>query len=187
MAQQQYHIRRIRFLNREVGILLQAENGPCPLLAICNVLLLRNQLEIHPDEGSISFGRLVTLLANQLFEANPQLLQSPGQEPSSPNKGAIVANQRQQLDDAIGLLSVLERGLDVNVQFTGQASSSSDGRTSSEAGGGTVTGFEYTKEFSPFDLLDIDLVHELRRLQLLAQRALHLGGGFGELECSGQL
>ncbi|KAJ8598140.1 hypothetical protein CTAYLR_007405 [Chrysophaeum taylorii] len=46
---------------------------------------------------------------------------------------------RQVLDDAIALLPSLETGLDVNVQFRG--------------------GFEYTKAFTVFDLLDIDLVH----------------------------
>ena len=42
-----YHvIKRINFLGRTVPILCQNQNGPCPLLAICNVLLLRGHINI---------------------------------------------------------------------------------------------------------------------------------------------
>lgn len=36
-----YTLKKIQYYNRSVGILCQSENGPCPLLAICNVLLLQ--------------------------------------------------------------------------------------------------------------------------------------------------
>lgn len=41
-----YSIKWINFINRKVPILLQNKNGPCPLLCITNILLLRNQLQL---------------------------------------------------------------------------------------------------------------------------------------------
>jgi hypothetical protein len=43
-----YWVKQIHFLQRDVITICQNENGPCPLLAICNVLLLRGHLDIHP-------------------------------------------------------------------------------------------------------------------------------------------
>ena len=31
------------------------ENGPCPMLALANVLLLRGGIEIHPDYSEVTF------------------------------------------------------------------------------------------------------------------------------------
>ena len=39
MEETYFTLKPITFLNRRVSILLQNENGPCPLLAICNVLV----------------------------------------------------------------------------------------------------------------------------------------------------
>ena len=39
-------IKRIHFFGRSVKIVMQNENGPCPLLAIANVLSLRNELKL---------------------------------------------------------------------------------------------------------------------------------------------
>eukprot|EP00614_Pseudopedinella_elastica_P012050 CAMPEP_0172605436 /NCGR_PEP_ID=MMETSP1068-20121228/25673_1 /TAXON_ID=35684 /ORGANISM="Pseudopedinella elastica, Strain CCMP716" /LENGTH=583 /DNA_ID=CAMNT_0013407845 /DNA_START=116 /DNA_END=1867 /DNA_ORIENTATION=+ len=135
-----YFLKSIDFLGRKVPILLQNLNGPCPLLAICNTLLLRNQLHIHQDLPSIEQADLVNLVASRLIEVNP------GAEGESQ---AMALNRQKNLDDAISLLSVLERGLDVNVQFMNSPGSTAP----------PCTGFEYTKEFSPFDLLDMELVH----------------------------
>ena len=78
---------------------------------------------------------LLQLVATRLIEGN-QL----GADRSS----FEVANSQQALNDAISMLPRLQYGLDVNVQF------------SSPSG---VTGFEFTQEFAPFDLLDITLAH----------------------------
>jgi hypothetical protein len=34
---------------------MQNENGPCPLLALANVLLLRGGIHIHPDYSEVTF------------------------------------------------------------------------------------------------------------------------------------
>ena len=41
-----YRLKRISIRGRSVPVVMQNENGPCPLLAIANVLLLRNQIQL---------------------------------------------------------------------------------------------------------------------------------------------
>lgn len=41
-----YSLKRIKFFQRDVPIVCQNENGPCPLLAIVNILSLRNQIKL---------------------------------------------------------------------------------------------------------------------------------------------
>lgn len=70
--QQHYKIKRISFLGRQnVPIFVQNENGPCPLLAICNVLSLRNRLDIPENTTSMSCARLMSLVAERILDANP--------------------------------------------------------------------------------------------------------------------
>lgn len=52
--------------NRSVHILLQNENGPCPLLAAANCLLLRDLIHLSPlsiDHGFITLDDLINILA----------------------------------------------------------------------------------------------------------------------------
>lgn len=49
-----YKLKRIDFFGRTVPIALQNENGPCPLLAIANVLLLRKQIELPEQAPDVS-------------------------------------------------------------------------------------------------------------------------------------
>lgn len=67
-----FQIKRIQFWGRErVPIFLQNENGPCPLLAIANVLSLRNQLsEISDAVGEIGLDALISLVASRLVDLN---------------------------------------------------------------------------------------------------------------------
>jgi ubiquitin carboxyl-terminal hydrolase MINDY-1/2 len=66
-----YRLKKIRFFGRTVPILCQNENGPCPLLAIANTLLLQRHLEIHPDHAEVSLQRIIEMVANRVLEANP--------------------------------------------------------------------------------------------------------------------
>jgi hypothetical protein len=139
MAEDNYELKRTTFHGQAVTILLQGANGPCPLLAISNILLLRGQISIHEDMASVSFSHLVDLVANRLLESNP---------PSPTESEADAANRTEQLGDAISLLPVLSRGLDVNVQFSPGSHSRNP-----------CLGFEYTRELTPLDMLNIDLCH----------------------------
>ena len=71
-----YHAcKLVDFLGRTCPVLMQNENGPCPLLALCNVLLLRGTLKLDVDISSgapVHSSHLVKLLANLLFDANQQ-------------------------------------------------------------------------------------------------------------------
>jgi ubiquitin carboxyl-terminal hydrolase MINDY-1/2 len=66
-----YRLKKIQFLGRTVPILCQNQNGPCPLLAICNILLLQKQLDIHADHSEVNLTRLIELVADRVLEANP--------------------------------------------------------------------------------------------------------------------
>ncbi|KAL8114526.1 hypothetical protein AgCh_021405 [Apium graveolens] len=122
----------IQFFGRSTPIILQNDNGPCPLLAICNVLLLKNNLNLSPDIPEISQERLLSLVAERLIDSNSNV----------DNKDiGYVENQQQNIADAIDLLPRLTTGIDVNIKFKG------------------ITEFEFTRECAIFDLLDIPLYH----------------------------
>ncbi|XP_047168188.1 uncharacterized protein LOC124836961 isoform X2 [Vigna umbellata] len=122
----------IQFLGRTTPIVLQNDNGPCPLLAICNVLLLRNNLNLSPDISEVSQEKLLSLVAERLIDSNSNVN----------NKDAgYVENQQQNIADAIDLLPRLATGIDVNIKFR------------------RIADFEFTRECAIFDLLDIPLYH----------------------------
>lgn len=158
-----YKVKTIDFLRREVPIVLQNENGPCPLLALANTLLLRNAIYLPPNTPDVSQARsspcivylsvlpkraglsgstrlaylqerLVSLIAGHLLDTNSEeRLASHGDE--------YRANLQQNVEDAMALLPKLTTGVDVNVRFD------------------SIRGFEFTRETAIFDLLDIRLVH----------------------------
>ncbi|XP_017233921.2 uncharacterized protein LOC108207969 [Daucus carota subsp. sativus] len=122
----------IQFFGHTTPIILQNDNGPCPLLAICNVLLLKNILNLSPDVAEISQKRLLLLVAERLIDSNSHV----------DNKDAgYVEKQQQNIAGAIDLLPRLTTGIDVNINFKG------------------ITEFEFTRESAIFDLLDIPLYH----------------------------
>eukprot|EP00258_Populus_trichocarpa_P014458 XP_006368742.2 ubiquitin carboxyl-terminal hydrolase MINDY-2 isoform X2 [Populus trichocarpa] len=122
----------IEFLGRTTPIVLQNDNGPCPLLAICNVLLLKNNLNLSPDSAEVSQEKLLSLVAERLIDSNSNVN----------NKDAgYVENQQQNIADAIDLLPRLATGIDVNLKFR------------------RIDDFEFTRECAIFDLLDIPLYH----------------------------
>ncbi|XP_010540434.1 PREDICTED: ubiquitin carboxyl-terminal hydrolase MINDY-2-like isoform X2 [Tarenaya hassleriana] len=127
-----YKAKTIQFLGRTTPIILQNENGPCPLLAICNVLLLRNNLNLNPDCSEVSQERLLSLVAERLIDSNSNV----------DNKDKeYIENQQQNVADAIDHLERLATGIDVNIKFR------------------RIDDFEFTPECAIFDLLDIPLYH----------------------------
>ena len=130
-----YKVKRVRFFGRkDVPIICQNENGPCPLLAIANVLLLRNAiaLEGSPDRPEVSTAELMSLLAARLLDVNDK---------SASDDEMVRQNQEQNLNDAVAVLPALATGLDVNVRFRHPLD------------------FEFTAELAVFDLLDVTLCH----------------------------
>ncbi|CAI5722152.1 unnamed protein product [Hyaloperonospora brassicae] len=130
-----YAVKPTQFLGKSVRYVCQNANGPCPLLAIANVLLLRGQLTLEgvvTSFGVVSAHDLMQLVHRRLLETNP---------PLSHASELQRLTQEKTLDDVVGLLPSMLEGLDVNVRFH------------------NIKDFEYTVACAVFDMLDMELVH----------------------------
>ena len=61
-----YEVKRIEFLGKQVPILLQARNGPCPLLAIANQMLLSGRLSLHSHQEEVKLDALIQMIAERM-------------------------------------------------------------------------------------------------------------------------
>ena len=86
---------------------MQNENGPCPLLALCNVLILRGAIKITPGNTDVSSTYLLDLLGTHLLEYNRTQQLTEGER----------ANLEQNILDTMTIFPQLQTGLDVNVKF----------------------------------------------------------------------
>ncbi|MBN3274924.1 MINY1 hydrolase, partial [Polyodon spathula] len=125
-----YFVKWISWKGMKTPIVTQSENGPCPLLAIMNVLFLRWKAKLPAQTEVISVEELMTHLGECILATKPR-----------EKAEGLELNFQQNLSDAVAVLPKLSTGLDVNVRFTG------------------VQDFEYTPECIVFDLLDIPLYH----------------------------
>ncbi|DAZ97812.1 TPA: hypothetical protein N0F65_002482 [Lagenidium giganteum] len=129
-----YAVKKTQFLGKPVTYICQNINGPCPLLAICNVLILRGHvtLDKYVSDGCIAANDVIRVVGDHLIASNPPLTDA--------TELARLTQQRT-LEDVTKLLPSLLVGLDVNVRFN------------------STTDFEYTVACAVFDMLDISLVH----------------------------
>ncbi|KAK1261654.1 hypothetical protein QJS04_geneDACA000920 [Acorus gramineus] len=128
-----YKTKIIQFFGRSTPIVLQNGNGPCPpLLAICNVLLLRNAINLNADSSEISPEELLSLVAGRLIDSSCNF---------TDKDDGYANNQLKNIDDAMKILSKLASRIDVNIQFR------------------KIDDFDITSECVIFDLLDIGLYH----------------------------
>ncbi|XP_039606328.1 ubiquitin carboxyl-terminal hydrolase MINDY-1 [Polypterus senegalus] len=125
-----YFVKWINWKGERTPIITQSENGPCPLLAIMNVLFLRWKAKLPPQTEVITTEELMAHLGECILSIKP-----------GENAEGLELNFQQNMSDAMAVLSKLSTGLDVNVRFTG------------------VSDFEYTPECIVFDLLNIPLYH----------------------------
>ncbi len=106
----QWSLKDIFWQGRECKIITQNKNGPCSLIALCNILLLRGELTITPpDRPVVSYEYLSQLIAEHL------LTKAVGGE---------------GLEEALSTLPRTQYGLDVDVGFdsiSSFAASSGDG------------------------------------------------------------
>lgn len=96
--------KKIQFCGLSKTILLQNENGPCPLLAIANVLLLRGALTL--SQSNVTAFELIQIVADYI---STRKLDNPDE--------SSRLNFERQIQDALELLPQLLEGLDVNVKF----------------------------------------------------------------------
>lgn len=95
----QWSLKDLSWNGRNTKIIMQNENGPCSLIALCNVLLLEGRLEITPvDRPAVSYSYLSSKLTELLLAQN-------------------VGNNASQLGAALRVLPSLQRGLDVDIGF----------------------------------------------------------------------
>ncbi len=130
-----YSIKWIEFNKIKIPIIMQNENGPCPLIAICNVLLLRENMGLRPNLESITSVDLMHKLADTLF--NIYIPRWTNLDEGKTDRLDIEKN----IDDTLSKFNKLQIGLDVNVIFSG------------------CRKFEYTSELDIFDLFGINLYH----------------------------
>jgi hypothetical protein len=125
-----FRLKQISFFQRDVMILCQNTNGPCPLIAITNILLLKGKLALSTDLSYISLDEVVHMVAELILE-----------EGEKHKNSGDAAEFRHSFDDVLQILPKLAKGLDLNVCFHG------------------VNKFEFTQEISIFDTLQIPLLH----------------------------
>lgn len=70
-AESIYHIKWVWFKGRQVPVITQNENGPCPLLAIMNVLLLQKRITLVPQTEVISANQLMAYLGDCVLQNVP--------------------------------------------------------------------------------------------------------------------
>jgi len=145
-----YRLKKIHYQNSPRYILLQNENGPCPLIAAANALLLRGSISLRASctrSNVISADDLTTMLADRAL-VRSGLSSSTG---NSENKqcqnqneevSLVLKQRQQQVDEMMEILPNLQYGLDVNPRFTKG-----------------VMGAEFTVGLTAFDALGVDLVH----------------------------
>ncbi|GAA5932408.1 MINDY family deubiquitinase [Sporobolomyces koalae] len=111
-------------------IIQQNRNGPCSLIALCNVLILRDDLHIPPGRDRVTYSYLSTLLADFFLRITstspvPPVSAVPENDPT------LQSNARQlSLEAALSILPQTRYGLNLNPQF-----SRIDGFTTSASSG----------------------------------------------------
>ncbi|KAK4531287.1 hypothetical protein CCYA_CCYA07G2144 [Cyanidiococcus yangmingshanensis] len=133
MSQSIHRVKRIHFSGIRQCIVLQDRNGPCPLVALTNALLLRGALAPFPtDMEYVSSDWLCNVLAEYLFEK---------QVPSLRTQSTSVLDIEHNIADVVQLLPMLQHGMDVNVGFT------------------DCNDYELTTETTLFDAFGVRLLH----------------------------
>jgi ubiquitin carboxyl-terminal hydrolase MINDY-1/2 len=123
----------VKFHGDSKRILLQNENGPCPLLAILNALILQGKLQLPAGSAKLNSSELQHQLVGHIVDRTSAL----GSAALGGDQHAHAANLQQQIDDTINLVMMgrFIEGMDVNLLF------------------GDCSGFEYTREVCPCQFL----------------------------------
>jgi len=99
-----YRLKYIQYRNQGHHILLQNENGPCPLLAAANVLLLKKSIALPSKcigSGVVTIEELTNILAEKILTNNHH------------SRGSDY-----HIDEVMKIFPKLQFGMDVNPKFT---------------------------------------------------------------------
>jgi hypothetical protein len=143
-----FQVKAIDFQGKPAHILLQDQNGPCPLLALANVLLLQRRIPLPRMGGGndcILGEDLLRTLAEYVIcrserEGLPDPLLSGPSSPGARQGGRKVASP-DAISQALDLLPSLYTGLPIDPAFSGPGA------------------FEPSPELSLFQALDVRLAH----------------------------
>lgn len=100
MAEVVHKLKRVQWQGRTVPVVCQNLNGPCPLLAICNILILRDQLHLPSGSDTVTQARLLHMAMDLMLERHSR-----------------NDEMQQHINDALSLQSKLTSGMDVNLRF----------------------------------------------------------------------
>eukprot|EP01063_Lacrimia_lanifica_P034967 TRINITY_DN6571_c1_g2_i1.p1 TRINITY_DN6571_c1_g2~~TRINITY_DN6571_c1_g2_i1.p1 ORF type:complete len:452 (+),score=196.51 TRINITY_DN6571_c1_g2_i1:79-1356(+) len=124
-----YPIKWVLYKGYDVGIVTQNENGPCPLIAICNILFLRRHIAVEPGAADVTYDELVEKVRAYVLD----MVKRRGEEEDP--------NTQYAMNETLNLLPSLVAGMDINVKF------------------GSITDCELGAGVCCFDLFGIKLVH----------------------------
>lgn len=145
-----YSLKSVHYKNQQRKILLQNENGPCPLLAAANALLLSAQITLPPSSvrnNVASIDDVVNMLAGHALKRHMDHNNNTNNGTETNNDGGgnpdvNAAATAHHIDELLKLFPSLQHGMDVNPKFTLGP-----------------TGCEYTNGLGAFDIMGVDLVH----------------------------
>jgi len=72
-SQNVYHVKWIKFRGSQTPIVMQNQNGPCPLLAIVNVLLLQGKIKLTSSTDLVASDQLMAYIADWIFDNVPKV------------------------------------------------------------------------------------------------------------------
>jgi len=72
-SQNVYHVKWIKFRGSQMPIVMQNQNGPCPLLAIVNVLLLQGKIKLSSGADLVASDQLMAYIADWIFDNVPKV------------------------------------------------------------------------------------------------------------------
>lgn len=72
-TQSLYHIKWVKWKNLNTPIITQNENGPCPLIALMNVLILQRKISIPPMQEIVSSSQLMEYLGDCILAHAPEV------------------------------------------------------------------------------------------------------------------
>ncbi|KAI3936353.1 hypothetical protein MKW92_036282 [Papaver armeniacum] len=131
--QQIFKTKLVDYDGFQVRIVAQDTNGPCPLIAVCNVLLLKQKF--HLVSLTVSADTLLQHVADQLSRLFLTLLFS------MQGAASLAGDRNQDLSQALEALPRFRTGIDVNFRFD------------------KIDGFVDMPELAIFRLLKIPLYH----------------------------
>jgi hypothetical protein len=116
---------------QQKNIITQNINGPCPLLALCNILILRGDISIPLKKKEITYEEIIDILGDYIAR--------------NTNKGNNNDNNdtgnEYDFQDVLDIIPTLKKGLDINVNFD------------------SVLSFEPSPALTVFKFFNIKLVH----------------------------